>query len=234
MDQVDSLLKRPKAYNNIDGTGELGMGFMCLAFAPLIWLQLHTPKDSIWNQQYVLFIWVGLMVTMIYLGIMAIKNYITYPRTGFVAYRTQNRIWRMIVAFVVSALSVVGLALAVHSHRHIVMPVFFLGLFFAAGYAFGIARSGGVNALSRWKWVVVLAQVLGVLLIALLPEDLTAALSGSSLPAGISASSAGAFQLWLMLYGTLLLISGAISFWLYLRHTQAPSEEANEPANADV
>jgi hypothetical protein len=234
MDQVDSLLKRPKAYNNIDGTGELGMGFMCLAFAPLIWLQLHTPKDSIWNQQYVLFIWVGLMVTMIYLGIMAIKNYITYPRTGFVAYRTQNRIWRMIVAFVVSALSDVGLALAVHSHRHIVMPVFFLGLFFAAGYAFGIARSGGVNALSRWKWVVVLAQVLGVLLIALLPEDLTAALSGSSLPAGISASSAGAFQLWLMLYGTLLLISGAISFWLYLRHTQAPSEEANEPANADV
>jgi hypothetical protein len=235
MNQVDSLLKRHKAYNNIDGTGELGMGFMCLAFAPLIWLQLHTPKDSIWNQQYVLFIWVGLMVTMIYFGIMAIKNYITYPRTGFVAYRTQNRIWTAIIALVIGALASAGFVLAAHAHRHIMKPVFFLGLFFAAGYAFGIARSGGVNALFRWKWAVVLAQALGSLAIAVLPEDLTAALSGSSsLPAGFSASSAGAFLLWLMLYGALLLISGAISFWLYLRHTQAPAKEAHEPANPDV
>jgi len=235
MDQVESLLKRPKAYNNIDGTGELGMAFMCLCFALLLWLQLNTPKDSIWNQMYVLFIWVGLMVAMIYFGIMAIKNHITYPRTGFVAYRTQNRIWTTIVALVIGALASVGLVLAVHSHRHIVMPVFFLGLFFAAGYAFGIARSGGVNALFRWKWAVVLAQVLGSLTIAVLPGELTAALAnGSSVPAGFSASSAGAFLLWLLMYGTLLLISGAISFWLYLRHTQAPAKEAHEPANADV
>lgn len=235
MDRVESLLKRPKAYNNIDGTGELGMGFMCLGFALLIWLQLNTPKDSIWNQQYVLFIWVGLMAAMIYYGIKAIKNRITYPRTGFVSYRKQSIIWTAIVASAVSALSVACLALAAYSHRHIVMPVFFIGLFFAAGYAFGIARSGGVNALFRWKWVVVLAQVIGALQIALLPEDLPAALAyGPSVPAWFSASSAGAFLLWLMMYGTLLLISGAISFWLYLRHTQAPAKEANEPANADV
>jgi hypothetical protein len=235
MDQIGRLLRRPTSYSNIDGTGELGMGFMCLAFTLLIWLQLHTPKDSIWNQQYVLFIWVGLMIAMIHFGIKVIKKYITYPRTGFVAYRTRNIIWTAIIASVVSALSVAGLVLAVRSHRHIAMPVFFIGLFFAAGYAFGIARSGGVNALFRWKWVVVLAQVTGSLMIALLPEDLTASLSGgSSLPAWFSASSTGAFLLWLMLYGTLLLISGAISFWLYLRHTQAPAKEANEPANSDV
>jgi hypothetical protein len=235
MDQVESLLKRPKAYYNIDGTGELGMGFLCLGYALLTWLQLHTPKDSIWNQMYVLFIWVALMVATIHFGTKAIKNHITYRRTGFVAYRTQNRIWTAVIASVVSALSVAGLALAVPSHREIAMPVFFLGLFFAAGYAFGIARSGGVNALFRWKWAVVLAQASGSLLIALLPEDLTASLcGGSSVPAGLSASVAGAFLLWLMLYGTLLLISGAISFCLYLRHTQAPAEEANEPTNADV
>ena len=92
MDPVESLLKRPKAYNNIDGTGELGMGFMCLGYALILWLQLNTPKDSIWNQMYVLFIWVGLMVAMIHFGTRAIKNHITYPRTGFVANRTQNRI----------------------------------------------------------------------------------------------------------------------------------------------
>jgi len=233
MDRVESLLKRPTAYGNVDGTGELGMGFMCLGYALITWLQLHTPKDAIWNQMYVLFIWVGSMVAMIHFGTKAIKNHITYPRTGFVAYRTQNRIWTAIIASVVSALSVAGLVLAAHSHWHIVMPVFFIGLFFAAGYAFGIARSGSVNALFRWKWVVVLAQVIGSLLIALLPEDLTATVSGgSSLSTWFSASSAGAYLLWLMLYGTLLLISGVISFWLYLRHTQAPAKEANEPANS--
>jgi hypothetical protein len=28
-----------------------------------------------------------------------------------------------------------------------------------------------------------------------------------------------------MAYATMLLISGGISFWLYLRHTQAPAQE---------
>jgi hypothetical protein len=232
MDRVESLLKRPKAYGNIDGTGELGMGFMCLGFALLIWLQLHTPKDSIWNQMYVSFIWIGLLVAMIHFGTKAIKNHITFPRTGFVAYRTQNRIWKAIIAFVIVAMASAGLVLAARPHRHIVMPVFFLGLFLTACYAYGIARR------VPWKWLVVLAQVIGLLAIAVLPGDLAATLaSGAPTPGVLPASFtrfAGAFLLWLLLYGTLLLISGAISFWLYLRHTQAPTEEANEPANADV
>jgi hypothetical protein len=28
-----------------------------------------------------------------------------------------------------------------------------------------------------------------------------------------------------MVYGTMLLISGGLSFWLYLRHTEAPAQE---------
>jgi hypothetical protein len=229
MDQVESLLKRPTSYNNIDGTGELGVGFMCLGFALIVWLQLHTPKDSIWNKMYVLFIWVGLMVAMIHFGTKAIKNHITYPRTGFVAYRTHNIIWLAIVAFVVSALASAGLALAARSHRDTVVSVFFIGLFLAVCYAFGIARA------VRWKWAVVLALVIGSLTIAVLPADLTATLSGgASVPAWFSARSVAAFLPCLMLYGSLLLISGAISFWLYVRHTQAPAKEANEPANSDV
>ena len=44
--QVQGFLKRPVLYDNIDGVGELRMGFMCLAFALLGWLQLHAPRDS--------------------------------------------------------------------------------------------------------------------------------------------------------------------------------------------
>jgi hypothetical protein len=229
MDHVESLLKRPTSYSNIDGTGELGVGFMCMGYVLLLWLQLHSPKDSIWNQMYVLFIWVGLLAAMIHYGTKAIKNRITYPRTGFVAYRTRNIIWLAVVAFVLSALASAGLALAALSHRDIAMPIFFFGLFLAASYAFGIARA------VRWKWAVVLAMVLGSLVIAVLPGNLTATLSGdASVPAWFSARGAGTFLLCMMLYGTLLSISGAISFWLYLRHTQAPAKEANEPANSDV
>jgi hypothetical protein len=229
MDQVESLLKRPTSYSNIDGTGELGVGFMSLGYALLLWLQLHTPKDSIWNQMYVLFIWVGLMVAVIHFGTKAIKNRITYPRTGFVAYRTRNIIWLAVVAFVISALASAGVAFAARSHRDVAMPVFFIGIFLAACYAYGIAKA------VPWKWAVVLALVLGSLALAVLPGDLTPALSGGALlPAWFSARNAWTFLLCLILYGTLLLISGAISFWLYLRHTQAQAKEANEPANSDV
>jgi hypothetical protein len=236
MDQVGNLLKRPKAYNNIDGTGELAMGFYFLGSALLMWLLLNTPKDAIWHQNmYVFFlIWVGfsgLMNVIISYGIKAIKNHITYPRTGFVAYRRLNGIWMvwmLIIAGVGAPLIGAGMFLAARSHRDIVIPVFFLGLLLAARYAYHIARR------SPWKWAVVLALVLGALVIAVLPiaalpGDVTAALAGeSSERARVFAKIAriaGAFLLLLMLDGTMLLISGGISLWLYLRHTQAPAKE---------
>jgi hypothetical protein len=169
------------------------------------------------------------MVAMIGYGTMAIKYHITYPRTGFVAYRTQNRIWTVILGSVVSVVVSAGLVLAARPPQDSVMPVFFLGLFLAACYALGFARA------VPWKWAVVSALVLGSLAIAVLPGDLTSALAyNPSVPAWFSARGAGAFLLCITLFGTLLLISGAISFWLYLRHTQAPAKEANEPANSDV
>jgi hypothetical protein len=230
MDQVGSLLKRPASYSNIDGTCELAAGFMCLGYSLLVWLQLHTPKNGIWNKMYVLFIWVGLMVAIIHYGTMAIKNRITYPRTGFVAYRISNKIWPAIISFITGALVSVGLALALRSHRDLLTrSVLFIGLIFAASYAFTIARR------VPWKWAVVLALVIGSLAIAVLPGDLAASLSGgASVPPPFSAGSAGAFLLCIAVFGALLLISGAISFWLYLRHTQAPAKEANEPANSNL
>jgi hypothetical protein len=56
MDQVERLMQRPKLYNNIDGVGELGMGFMLLCFALLEWLQINSPASAIWHRVYVLFL----------------------------------------------------------------------------------------------------------------------------------------------------------------------------------
>jgi len=44
MEQIESILNRPKTYYNIDGVGELAMGFMCLGCGLLMWLQRMRPR----------------------------------------------------------------------------------------------------------------------------------------------------------------------------------------------
>ena len=232
MDQVESLLKRPRAYDNIDGVGELMLGFMCLVFALFQWLQVHTPEHSIWNRTYMFLIWVGLMLVVTTFGYKAIKKHVTYPRTGFVKYRAPGKTWRMIVAmigaFVAAVLAASLYAARSHWNMTSTLPAV-LGLLVAAGYAFGVGRT------ARWKWAVAVSILLGSIVIAALPTDLTGMIaSGSWMTASYPAESIGTFLLCIILYGAMFLISGGITFWLYLRHTQAPTEEANEPANADA
>jgi hypothetical protein len=223
MDQIESLLDRPKIYYNVDGVGELGIGFMLLAYGLLGWMQAHAPQGSVWHSMWLFCIYVGLMILMIHYGSKAIKEHITYPRTGYVEYRMRDTVWRpMIIGFSVSTLASIALIAALRSHWDMTTPVsLILGLLFAASYAFGIAR------MARWKWAVVWAMALGSIVIALLPADLVGALADHSwVTARFPAKLVGAFLLSIMLYGTMLLISGGISFCLYLRHTQAPEREA--------
>jgi hypothetical protein len=212
MDQLGSLLDRPKAYYNVDGVGELGGGFMCLAYALLGWMQLHAPKGSVWHSMYTFIIYFGLMCLIIRYGSKAIKKHITYPRTGFVEYRKRDTWLPMIMGGGISMLMVVALVLAIRSHWNLTTSVSLYGLLVAAGYAYRFART------VRWKWLVAWAMAFASLLIAVNPADLVESLADHSW--------IGALWLMFMLYGTMLLISGGISFGLYLRHTQAPSQEA--------
>ncbi len=222
MDQIENLLDRPKRYYNIDGVGELGIGFMCLSYSLLGWLQVHSSRESVWNRMYTLFIYVGLMCLIIHYGSKAIKKHITFPRTGFVEYRKRDTFWSpLIIAMAVSALASVGLFIALRRHWNMTTPASLIGLVFAASYAYGIAGT------VRWKWVLVWAMTFGSLVIAILPANLVGALANHSwVTALFPAKVVGAFMLSMMLYGTMLSISGGISFWLYLRHTQAPAQEA--------
>lgn len=216
--EIESLLARPKAYYNIDGVGELGVGLMCLGFALIEWMQMHMPKDSVWNQVYMLFIYVGVMCSIIHYGSKAIKKHITYPRTGFVQYRLLPALWfPLAIALVVSAGGSVAFLWALRSHWELTTPVSLMGLLLAASYAYGIARA------VRWKWIVVCAMGLSSLLLALLPADLVEAPARHSwVTAVFPARAVGAVWLTMLLYGTLMLISGGVSFVLYMRHTQPP------------
>ena len=212
MEQIESILNRPKTYYNIDGVGELAMGSMCLGCGLLMWLQAHAPKDSFWHGMPAFIIYFGLMCLILHYGPKAIKKRITYPRTGFVEYRSRDSHWRPAIHGAVAGAAAVGLAIALRRHWNMTTPASLFGLLFAATYAYHFART------VRWKWVVAGVVALGSVAIAMLPPDLVGAWADHSWQ--------GAFILIMTLYGVVLLVSGGISFWLYLRHTEAPAPEA--------
>jgi len=69
-------------------------------------------------------------------------------------------------------------------------------------------------------------MLLGSLTIAILPPDLLEALYNSELPPVLPLKLVVAIMLVFILCGVLLTISGGISFWFYLRHTQAPAQDS--------
>ena len=217
MDQVQNLLDRPRLYYHTDGLAELGCGFMCLGSALLMWMEAHSPDNSVWHKSPFLF--VGLILIVHY-GVKALKTHVTYPRTGFVEYRRDEQRRRSIVAAVTGALIPVVLIISIRRRWDITTPASLIGLVFAAAYAYQIARA------ARWKWIIACAIALGSIVIAFLPADLLAALANDSLAMHpVRTKLSGTILASLMTYGTMLLVSGGISFWLYLRHTQAPAQE---------
>ncbi len=100
MDQLKSLLPRPKFYNNIDGMGELGRGIVSLGFAIILWLSIGMPVDSIWNRMDLSMACYILIFIAIDYGIKAIKKRITYPRTGFVEYRKPLPFWAALILII--------------------------------------------------------------------------------------------------------------------------------------
>lgn len=222
MGQIGSLVDRPKAYCNIDGVGELGIGFMCLSFASIQWLQVRSPQDSVWNQMYTLFIWITVMCLIIHYGTKAIKKHITFPRTGFVEYRKRDTLWLPLIIGCGTSVPVsVGVYFAIRGKWSLTTPVSLIGLLFAASYAYGIART------VRWKWIAVGAMVIGSFAIATLPANVVGAVANHSwITRQLPAKMVGAALLSITLYGGITLISGGISFWLYLRHTKAPAQES--------
>lgn len=222
MGQALSLLNRPRCYYNVDGVGELGTGFMCLGFGFMEWMQLRAPENSVWNKPYTLIVFILAMSATIKYGSEAIKKRITYPRTGFVEYRKRETVWvPMILGAVVAAAVAVLLGVARRAHWQLATPASLIGLLFAGSYACGFART------ARWKWIVAVAMTVASVWLAILPPEGTAAVIAHSWVARLFPPKAiETFLINLALFGVLLLLSGAISFVLYLRQTRALDEEA--------
>lgn len=211
---------RRKRYDNIDGTGEMCLGLFFLGFALLHRLQAVLPPS--WDSKE-LNPFVHLVVFMLTMGAVlgplwalgwwggkAIKQRITWPRTGYVAYRRGRRYWlqRMLISIIgaIAAVGVTWLLAVARRHGALGYPrTLYLG-FWVVLYAYWVYRMGGEN---RWKWAVLLFMALGLLAIALLvPGDLSQL-----------------FWPVMLFLGLVWLISGGGTLYSYIRHTQPPAPE---------
>jgi len=94
-------------------------------------------------------------------------------------------------------------------------------LVIAAGYAYGIAK------VVPWKLAVAAAMAICSVAIAMLPQGVIGSMTANTTGFGaLLPDSVGALQLTFALYGVILMLSGGISFVLYLRHTQPAAETA--------
>lgn len=217
-ENLQNYLGRPKRYQNIDGTGEMAMGVMLLSFALVAYLSAVLPEGALWRKNgLVTFAFIPMVMIPIlafqYWGVKAIKKHITWPRTGYVAYRRSGRTWwlAIVATFIASAVIGAGVvwltALARGSHAISLARAGYLAVLLAA-YAFFVFRWSREHL---WKWLVVLFMALGLLAIVLV------------VPGNVVES----FRPTALFLGLVWVGSGVATLYLYIRHTQplAPKAE---------
>jgi hypothetical protein len=205
-DSIQQYMERPKRYVNIDGTGEMGVGVCLLGLLLPGYLQAILPKDSIWRHGFPS--WLLFQFTVIafcclgYFGSKAIKKYLTYPRTGYVALRSpKNFSWvRVALFFIGVAVITVGMGLA--ARRMAIAPprLAMVGMCVVSWCVMGLLLAGA----SRWKWF-----VYGLLALSLAATFLTT-----------DGKFQDAAQRGMLLAACTYLASGAATFYLYIRGTK--------------
>lgn len=205
LDQVDDYARRPMRYQNIDGIWEMGIGFQWLGMMLLLqlwegrWRSLPGNSVWLWRGGFVLSN-VVLLLVVVY-GQKALKKRITYPRTGFVKYRSSRaKSW---IAGVIGG--VVGVSAAIFLLRHFT----FSGTVAVGSAMWGLFYAFATRLDEAYRWVVLVVMVAGPVAISTLPLH----------------------RQWLDMLpmeflGLTLFVSGGITLCLYLRRTRPPEQEA--------
>ena len=219
MKQIDNLLRRPGFYANIDGGLELSMGFLGLGYSAFIWLRGHSSQGSIWNSAWTLILYSALLSLTIYLGGLGLRRRITYPRTGFVSYRSSKMIFSGFIALILAAIIPVALISVQRKAEGITDILILIGSFSLIGlYSYRVALA------VRWKWFVAGAMAVSALFTVFLPASTLELIAGSTMPSELAEVS-GAFLILSCLWGLFSLASGCISLAGYIHNAPFPRSE---------
>ena len=224
---------RPARYVNIEGSAELGWGvaMVCFGLNSCIYLLFpHSPwtKWATW-----LFLACAAFAPLLLPRI--IKKFITWPRTGYVAYRHDKKFWTTIVSSTVIA-GVLGLLLPVLLKSEIREAV---------GQAISSMGSGAVKAdttkpseISVVGLIVLVAFLVSNALLYLMMTGATikqhpwkwilwGIMTAGSLAIPLT-SLGNFFELMrplMLFFGLMWSVSGGVTLYSYIRHSQSPALE---------
>ena len=212
-DPVTDIQKRTQRYWYEDGIWEIGFGLVNALLGVFYLLTSRLNWDGPLSI-VLMFLQMGVLIGL-FLSINKVvkflKERITYPRTGYVAYRKpapSARLKKIILAALLSAgmAALVG-ALAViqqtANRMPLVISILLAGTLIYIGYRFSLMRLYIIAALTiLWGYVLSLTQF----------SDF---------------ASTGAFFAG---YGSLILLSGLVTLFIYLRRTYPASEDMFDAA----
>jgi hypothetical protein len=199
--------KRTFQYWYVDGLNEMAFGTICLLLGGIFWAQAIIPEESMLTPMLTISFVLVVVIGGLILGrlLEAIKQHLTYPRTGYVAYtrREPRRKW---ILGAVSALLAAIIAQLVINYAAIQnVAIAFVGFVIGAALLFVALRV----RLERFYLLAAFSALAGAA-VAWLKYDLTRA----------SAVYYG-------LLGVALFISGGLTLIKYLRQTSPLQEQGN-------
>lgn len=157
--KIQDYLSRPCRYVNIDGLNELSWGAILCGFSCLDWLHTAGPPGAWWHSHWIQGSGMLAMILSVYLAGKALKRYVTYPRTGYVAYpQTQRTRMVPLIAAVAGAVTAPILAIVLRG-GHLRMATL-LGV---VNFVFYIAAA---QPMRPWKYGFLLLIAAGTLWVA--------------------------------------------------------------------
>jgi hypothetical protein len=211
---TDNELIKPQQraiqYFFVDGTGELAISIVCLALAFYFWVESAMPGSLLAEFLSGSFALIILASSFILNRLVrAFKQRVTYPRTGYIAYRkeeTKHRVIRSIMAAIIAML-VAGLMtylfLKGDAGAINLMPAI-------SGLAFGL-----ILGLIAWRAAITRYYILSIFSIV----------SGTLLGFSSLSNMAG-LTLYYAVMGVTLLGVGLYTLLTYLRNNPLPHQEA--------
>ena len=210
-DETSQIEQRVKRYWYSDGIGEMMGGVMFLVLAAYFSLQQYLGDESFIGGM----LQAGLVLLLIggvYVGrrvVNSAKARITYPRTGYVEYRTNSRnavLMRVLAALTAMTVASVSI-IVVRRFDSIDAMVAVTGLLVAVIFA---VKQGLTSGLGRFYFLSAAALVFGGIL------------SVSGFTRGYN------LGLFYGLMGLAFVISGGLTLKSYLRENPLPTEVGNE------
>jgi len=144
---INQAMQRTKRYWHVDGINEMGLGLLFLLMGVYFFLEfILTPASSLYQIMNVAFV---ILVVVIGLSsgrlINTVKEHLTYPRTGYVAYRQARGIKRWIRVLLLFSASALVAALIVnlpisHNWLPLVLGITVAGAMLYIGNRVGLSR----------------------------------------------------------------------------------------------